>query len=81
MLLLSVQGRGALWTVLIFLFCVILVHGFKLAKIGYRTLGKKLPAKKPKKPKKEQEPVYFIVERKKRTKREYSEPKRITFRE
>ncbi len=48
--LLSVQGQGAVFTVLLFLLCVIAVHGAKLAKIGYRTLKKKLPPDPPKKP-------------------------------
>ncbi len=79
--LLSVQGQGAVFTVLLFLLCVIAVHGAKLAKIGYRTLKKKLPPDPPKKPETKPEPVYFIVEKKKkRAKAEYSEPKRIKFR-
>lgn len=78
--LLSVQTEGALWTVLLFLLCFILVHAIKLARIGYRTLVKKLPPQKPPKPQKQEEPVYFLVERKKkRSKPEYSEPKRIQF--
>lgn len=80
--LLSVQGQGFLYVLILFLCCVIVVHIVKLALLGYRTLGKKLPAEKPKKPAKkhEQEPVYFIVERKKkRPKSEYTEPKRIQF--
>lgn len=78
--LLSVQGEGALYAALFFLLCVFIVHGVKLAKIGYRTLGKKLPLDPPPKPEKKPEPVYYIVEKKqKRTKAEYSEPKRIKF--
>ena len=30
MILLSVQGRGAIYAVLLFLICVIIVHGVKL---------------------------------------------------
>ena len=79
-MLLSVQGEGAVWTVLLFLICVIVVHGVKLAKIGYRTLVKKLPPAPPKEPEKKSEPVYYIVEKKKkRARAEYSEPKRIQF--
>ena len=48
--------------------------------IGYRSLGKKLPPEPPPKEKNEPEPVYFLVERKKkRVRSEYSEPKRINF--
>ena len=81
MTLLSVQGEGAAWTALLFLICVIVVHGVKLARIGYRTLFKKLPpAPPPKEPEKKSEPVYYIVEKKKkRAKPEYSEPRRIQF--
>ncbi len=80
MILLSVQGRGAIYAVLLFLICVIIVHGVKLAKIGYRTLGKKLPPEPPPEQEKPPEPVYYIVEKKKkRSKNEYSEPKRIKF--
>lgn len=81
--LLSVQGQGALWTIVLLLLCIIAVHGGKLAKIGYRTLRKKLPPEPPKKPEPAPpEPVYYIVERKKkrsRTKAEYSEPRQIKF--
>ena len=64
--LLSVQGQGALYTVLLFLIVVIVVHGIKLVRIGYRSLGKKLPPAPPPKEKEEPEPVYFLVERKKK---------------
>lgn len=83
--LLSVQSQGAVWLTVLFLLCVILVHGAKLAKIGYRTLHKKLPPAKPApKPQPKPEPVYFLVERKKtrrtKTKTEYTPPKEIKFR-
>ena len=81
----SVQGLGALYTLLLLLLCVILIHGYKLAKIGYRTMRKKLPPEPPPKeqPEKEHaEPIYYIVERKKkkRAKTEYEPPKEIRFR-
>lgn len=89
--LLSVQGQGALFLVLLFVLCAVVVYGTKLAKIGYRSTRKKdetppPPEKKPEpkpKPKPEPpEPVYFIVEKKKkRAKAEYSAPKEITFRD
>lgn len=76
----SPQAQGFLWTVLIFLFCVIAVHGVKLAVIGFRSLHKNLPEEPPQKPESKPEPVYFIVERKKkRAKSEYSEPREVKF--
>ena len=78
--ILSVQGQGALYTVLVLIIVIIVVHGITLARIGYRSLGKKLPPEPPPKEKNEPEPVYFLVERKKkRVRSEYSEPKRINF--
>ena len=81
MSLLSVQSQGFLWCLFLALICLIVVHGVKLAVIGYRTFGKKLPPEPPKQPEKKPEPVYFLVERKKkRPKMEYSEPREINFR-
>lgn len=85
--ILSVQGQGFFYTVVIFLICVIAVHGVLLAKIGYRSLRKKAPPEKeppqkqPPKPKPAApEPVYFIVEKKKkRAKSEYTAPREIKF--
>ena len=80
MKLLSVQTQGMLYLVLIFLICIVIVHCGKLIYIGYRALGKKMPPPKPKKKTEKSEPVYFIVERKKkRAKAEYDEPRRIQF--
>ncbi len=77
--LLSVQGAGAAYCALLFLLCVIVVHLVKLAKLGYRTRGKRLPPEPPK-VEERPEPVYYIVERKKkRARAEYSEPRRIHF--
>lgn len=77
--LLSQQGLGFVYTLIIFLICVIVVHAFVLIRIGYRTLHKKLPPDPPRETKK-QEPVYFIVEKKKkRVKSEYSDPREIKF--
>ena len=78
--LLSVQGTGAALTVALLLFCILVVHAVKLAKVGWRTLFKKLPPEEPKKPEPKPEPVYFIVERKKKkVKSDYSRPKQIQF--
>ena len=80
--MLSVQALGAVYTVCLFILCLIAVHAVKLVRLGYRSLGKKAeppPAPPPKAPKQPQE-VYYIVERKKkRAQAEYSEPRRIQF--
>lgn len=79
---LSVQGLGALYVILLLLICILIVFGVKLALIGYRTLKKKLPPEPPKKPDPKPEPVYYIVEKKqKRTKSktQYATPKEIKF--
>lgn len=80
---------GIFWSLLLFFLCFIGVHIGKLARLG--TLYRKPPAKEPEKPAppaetKEkapasaQEPVYYIVERKKkRAKPQYGEPKEIRF--
>ena len=79
-MLLTVQATGALYAFLILIVCVILVAGGKLARIGWRSLYKKLPPEPPPKQEKPAEPVYYLVERKrKRTKPEYSAPRRIDF--
>jgi len=80
--LLSVAALGGLYTALMLLFSIIVIHGYKLAKIGYRTVKKKLPPDPPKPQKKKPEPVYYSVEKKKkkRTKAEYDNPKEIKFR-
>lgn len=81
MTLLSVQGQGFLYSVLLFLFIFVMVHAGRLAMIGYRTLGKKLPPEPPQKPEPKPEPVYYLVEKKKkRAKSQYGEPKEISFR-
>ncbi len=76
----SMQAQGFLWTLSLFLLCVITVHAIKLAIVGYRSIGKNLPEEQPKPPEKKPEPVYFIVERKKkRSKTEYSAPREVSF--
>ena len=82
MSLLSVQINGLLWCGAIFLALFLIVHGAKLAATGYRALRGKRPPEKPEpKPPEKPEPVYFLVERKKkRAKKEYSDPKEIAFR-
>ena len=79
MKLLSIQAQGFLWTVFLFLLCLLLVHAVKLIIVGLRA-SKHLPEEPPKVPEKKSEPVYFIVERKKkRAKTEYSEPREVKF--
>ena len=71
--LLSVQTQGMLFCALLLALLFLLVHLWKLLHI-VRTLKTRPPEKKP-------EPVYFLVERKKkRSKKEFSEPKEISFR-
>ena len=74
--LLSVQGQGAVYTVCIFFICVIIVHIAKLAIIGWRAFKKP-----PKKPAQDEapEPVYYLVEKKKRTAPKYEKPKKFKF--
>ena len=80
MSLLSVQSQGFLWCLFLAIIVIVVVHGIKLAAIGYRTFGKKMPPEPPKEPEKKPEPVYFLVERKKkRSKGEFSEPRQINF--
>lgn len=82
MKLLSVQGTGAIAVLVLLFICIVVVHVGKLAYLGYRTRGKKLPPEAPKPPEPEKEPVYYIVEKKKkRVRSEYSEPRRISFKE
>ena len=74
---LSVQAQGLLWCLFLALICTAIVHGVKLAIIGYRSMNKK---EEPKKAEPAPEPVYYLVEKKKkRSKAEYSEPKQISF--
>ena len=68
---------GILYLFLTFLVCFILVHLLKLAFIGITSL-KKPPVEK-EKPTPPKEPVYYIVEKKRAKKANYSEPKEIQF--
>ena len=64
---------------LTFLICFILVVVVKLAYLGI-TLTRKPPVEE-KKPTPKAEPVYYIVEKKRARKANYSEPKEIKFKE
>ncbi len=74
---------GILYTFLIFLVCFIVVHVFALAKIGFNSLKKAPDQNKTEQPnlKKEraQQPVYYLVEKKRAHKKNYSKPKEIQF--
>lgn len=77
----AIQWLGCLYAGLILFGCFVFVHVLKLARIGYRA-KKSLPPERPKPEPKTEEPVYYIVEKKKkRAKASYSEPKRISFHE
>lgn len=67
---------GALYLLLTFLFCFILVHVIRLAILGFQAAKK--PPEPEKKPEPKPEPVYYIVE-KRRAKKSYSEPREIQF--
>ena len=75
--------KGLLFTLLLFLVCLLGVHIIMLARIGWETQHKKTeepPNPEEKKPPTEREPIYYIVERKtKRAKASYGEPKQINF--
>lgn len=72
---------GLLYLFIIFIVCFAVVHIFKLAMVGFKSLKPK-PAPPKEEPNEKQpakpEPVYYIVE-KKRSKRTYGEPKEISF--
>lgn len=70
---------GFLYLILTFLGCFCFIHFIKLAYMGLQSLKQK-PEEKKEEPKKEEppKPVYYIVE-KKRTKRNYSNPREIEF--
>ena len=75
--ILSVQGRGAVYTICILFFCIVIVHIFKLSAIGWKALrGRKEKKQESEEP---PEPVYYIVEKKKRSAPKYEKPKRIRF--
>lgn len=74
--------RGSFFLLLLFTFCFSCIH------LIIRLIGRRVPRSKPPEPKPTQpvappvapEPVYYIVERKRRpTKAKYGEPKEIKF--
>ena len=76
MILLSIQGRGAVYTICIFFICVIIVHIAKLAVIGWRAFRK--PPKKQEKVE-APEPVYYLVEKKRKAAPQYKKPQKFKF--
>ena len=87
--LLIPAALGFVWLTVLFLLCFFAVHFIRLAKFGQqwrKTQAEKdepkpAPPQEEKKtpPKESGEPIYYIVERKRRTKSSFGEPKRINF--
>lgn len=73
---------GFVYIILLFVLCFTAVHVIKLAAVGFKSLKQKPQPKPEPKPaeKKPPEPVYYIVEKKRRSKASYSEPREIRFR-
>ena len=87
-LLLSLGFQGLFWTLLLFALCFGGIFLVELAKLGWTYRNEPLPQSEEKKEKtpaeKPQEPIYYIVEKKKRKSKngyEYSEPQPFTFKE
>lgn len=85
--LLSVPALfGVLWLALLFGGCFLIVHIARLVKFGWLYQKKEDPPapteekkEKTPEPKPSAEPVYYIVERKRKTRQSYGEPKEIRF--
>lgn len=78
MFLLSVFGGVV--SALLFLICFILVLLCRYARIGYLSTRKQKDKPQEKKPEPKAEPVYYLVERKRKApKKQYGEPKEIKF--
>ncbi len=75
------EAIGILYLFILFIACFIAVHAVKLALLGLKSLRrteekKPGPQEKPERP----EPVYYIVEKKqKRRRQEYRAPREIKF--
>ncbi len=88
-LLAATAFLGVFWLAVIFGGCFLSVHIARLVKFGWLYQKKEEPpkpteAKEEKKekapePKPSAEPVYYIVERKRKTRQSYGEPKEIRF--
>ena len=88
--LLISSGAGIFWLVFLFALCFGAVHILKLAKYGqeFRKQAQKpqtpepekpTPAEKKTPPPEAREPIYYIVERKRKTKSSFSETNEIRF--
>lgn len=78
---------GCVWLVCLFILCFLLVHTAKLVRLGWKHRKPPKAEEKPTSPtetktpaeSKPQEPVYYIVEKKRRYKTTFSNPKQIRF--
>ncbi len=79
---------GVLWLAILFGACFLGVHIARLVRFGWLYQKKEDPPKpteekekkeKAPEPKPSAEPVYYIVERKRKTRQSYGEPKEIRF--
>lgn len=85
-LMLSPAFFGVFWLALLFSGCFLGVHIARLVRFGWLYQKKETPPKpaeekkeKAPEPKPSAEPVYYIVERKRKTRQSYGEPKEIRF--
>ena len=85
-LLLTPAFFGVLWLAVLFGGCFLGVHIARLVRFGWLYQKKAEPPKaneekkeKAPEPKPSAEPVYYIVERKRKTRQSYGEPKEIRF--
>ena len=73
------MALGILYLFLTFLLSFILVHAIHLVILGIKFT--RIPRKKEEKPTPKQEPIYYIVEKKRAKKATYSDPKEIRFKD
>lgn len=86
-LLITRAGAGVIWALVLFIICFFAVHITRLANLG-RQAQKRMQQDSPPKPTEEPEkkapqpsgePIYYIVEKKRRAKTSFSPPKEIKF--
>ena len=72
---------GLLYLVILFAACFAAVHIVRLAWLGFKASRKKPENKEPPKeqPQPQSQPVYYIVEKKRQKKANYSSPREIKF--